>query len=387
MIKLLCKENCCGCEACAQICPNQCICMTEDEEGFKYPLIDSANCIDCGMCKEVCPFTHENQTRNPISTFAAINQDQDQRLISSSGGVFYILAEKTIALGGIVFGAKYDFDWQVVFDYADTFDGVKAFVGSKYVQARINGSYSKCEEFLKSGRKVLFSGTPCQVSGLKRYLKRNYENLVLVDFACHGVPSPKVWRNYLREKQVLSSNISGIYMRGKNHGWRNYGFQITVLVGTKQLPIEETVAAENEYMRSFFQNLTLRPSCHSCKCKGFSSGSDLTLADFWGIWDIDKSMYDDKGTSLVFVHSDQGYRALDFSRMRYANTDFEKSVSYNSALFESVKPHRNRTSFFQKLNNVQSITQLIQKELRPIGLELLKTHVKLFLKRVNLLNR
>lgn len=200
MIRIYNKHDCCGCNSCVQRCPKSSITMREDEEGFLYPDVDESTCIDCGLCETVCPVIHQSTVRKPIAVCAAKNKDEKIRLSSSSGGAFTALAESVIDEDGVVFGAKFDEDWSVVHDYMETREGLAAFRGSKYVQSRIGDSFKKAEQFLKAGRKVLFSGTPCQIAGLKRFLRKEYDNLLTVDFICHGVPSPGVWREYLKEE-------------------------------------------------------------------------------------------------------------------------------------------------------------------------------------------
>ena len=199
MITITDKSQCCGCSACAQRCPKQCISMQMDNEGFLYPQVDSSKCVDCHLCEKVCPVINQYEARTPLNVYAAKNSDGEVRNQSSSGGIFHILAERTIRNGGVVFGARFDKNWQVVIDYAEDMEGVEAFMGSKYVQSRIEHAYIDVKRFLAEGRDVLFSGTPCQVAGLRKFLCKHYENLLTVDFICHGTPSPKVWRIYLNE--------------------------------------------------------------------------------------------------------------------------------------------------------------------------------------------
>ena len=182
-----------------QCCSRHCISMHEDNEGFLYPIVDKEACIDCGLCEKVCPVIHQGEPTEPLSSYIAINPNEEIRLKSSSGGIFTLLAEKIIADGGVVFGARFDKNWNVVHAWTDTIVGLAPFRGSKYVQSRIGNTYKETKEFLQQGRKVLFSGTPCQVAGLKKYLRKEYDNLLTVDFICHGVPSPGVWRRYLSE--------------------------------------------------------------------------------------------------------------------------------------------------------------------------------------------
>jgi len=199
MIQIKDKSVCCGCSACVQICPKQCISLKEDKEGFLYPTVNHAFCVECGKCEKVCPELHPFEVHEPLKVYAAKHQDDAVRKVSSSGGIFTLLADMVIDEGGVVFGACFDSDWSVVHDFTETHEGLQAFRGSKYLQSRIGNTYRQAEVFLKAGRKVLFTGTPCQIAGLKKYLHKDYENLLAVDFVCHGVPSPLVWKKYLEE--------------------------------------------------------------------------------------------------------------------------------------------------------------------------------------------
>ena len=170
MIEILDKHNCCGCEACVQICPKQCISFNEDAEGFRYPMVDKRICIDCGLCEKVCPILNKTEERKPLKVYAAKNRDEEELLASSSGGLFILFAKEILCQGGVVFGAKFDENWNVVHAYAETEKDLKAFMGSKYVQSRIGNTYREAKDFLEAGRQVLFSGTSCQAAGLKRFL-------------------------------------------------------------------------------------------------------------------------------------------------------------------------------------------------------------------------
>lgn len=202
MLQLTDKQDCCGCHACASVCARQCITMQEDNEGFLYPVVDASTCTDCGLCEKVCPVINQDEPRKPLKVYAAKNRNEEIRRQSSSGGIFTPLAESVIRDGGVVFGAKFDKDWNVVHAWTDTIEGITDFRGSKYVQSTIGDAYREAREFLKQGRKVLFSGTPCQIAGLRKFLRKEYDNLLAVDVVCHGVPSPLVWRKYLEETRV-----------------------------------------------------------------------------------------------------------------------------------------------------------------------------------------
>ena len=210
MIQIKEKYECCGCGACVQRCPKHCIEFIKDKEGFLYPKVDETTCINCGLCEKVCPVINQNSIRKPSDIYAASNTNEVIKAESSSGGIFTILAETIINDGGVVFGARFNEQYEVVHDFTDNILGLAAFRGSKYVQSKIGNSFSEAETFLKQNRKVLFSGTPCQITGLKKFLRKEYSNLVTVDFVCHGVPSPEVWRKY------LSSIIRPKGVDGKN---------------------------------------------------------------------------------------------------------------------------------------------------------------------------
>lgn len=361
MITVTDKQLCCGCGACVQKCPKHCISLQADNEGFAYPVVDAKKCIDCGLCEKVCPELHPYSPQEPLKVFAAFATDDDIRFRSSSGGIFSLIAENVIAEGGVVFGARFDREWQVVIDWTETKDGLEAFRGAKYVQARTGESFRKAEEFLRSGRKVLYSGTHCQIAGLQHYLGKNYSNLLTVDCLCHGVPSPKVWGMYLDEvTDAQRRAISDIRFRDKSDGWRLYNFRLDYAGKT-----EMACHRDNPFMQAFLKNLILRPSCHNCRAKQGRSHSDISLADFWGIQVLHPDMYDDRGASLVTVNTDKGVQALDSQHIKCVETSFSDALPYNSG-FESVQPeHRHRSRFFSRLDKCGSVTALILKEVKP----------------------
>lgn len=365
MITITNKQDCCGCSACASVCPKQCITMKADDEGFLYPVVTEADCIDCGLCEKICPELHPFEGQTPQEAFAAINNDQPVRMNSSSGGIFYLLAEKTIAEGGIVFGARFDEQWQVVIDYAETMEGVKAFMGSKYVQARMATAYTDAKSFLQSGRKVLFSGTPCQIAGLHHFLRKEYPNLLTVDIICHGVPSPKVWSRYLDEVVTAGRKaVSNVEFRNKRDGWKRFNFAMQYDEDDASVSLCCS-ASSNHYMRAFLRDMILRPSCYDCKAKSGRSHSDITIADFWGVGKQLPEMDDDKGTGLVLINSEKGIDALDWSKTTRVATTAEFALGNNIAYHRSVAPHPKRAEFFQHLNDAPSVTSLIDDCLKP----------------------
>lgn len=363
MIHITNKHNCCGCSACLSICPKNCITMQADSEGFLYPLVNETDCINCRLCEKVCNELHPYEIREPLKVLAAINKDVEVRLKSSSGGIFHILAEKTISEGGVVFGARFDEQWQVVIDYAETMECVEAFMGSKYVQARMATAYADAKRFLSEGRKVLFSGTPCQIAGLHKYLCKPYDNLLTVDFVCHGTPSPKVWSMYLDEVISEGQRISNIEFRNKAKGWNKFSFHLKYNEEDKTISVLSPFA-KNHFMKAFLKDIILRPSCYECKAKGFSSQSDLTLADFWGIQTVFPQMDDDKGTGLVFINTERGSQFMDFTKMEVCETTYDRIKPLNPACYRSVAPNPKRDEFFARLGN-ESLIELINDCTKP----------------------
>lgn len=346
------KANCCGCGACAQKCPKQCITLAEDKEGFLYPSVDSGKCIECGVCESVCPFIHTNEARLPIKVLAAFDNDEQIRLASSSGGLFTSLASQVIKRGGVVFGAGFDSDWMVNIGYSETLDGLTAFRGSKYLQARVGNSFVECEQFLKSGREVLFSGSPCQIAGLNSFLQHDYEKLTTIDFVCHGAPSPKVWKLYLAE--VVAAVNGHKKLSDCKFSFSQYNSDTVSIVSPFRC---------NDYMRAFLTDLILRPSCYNCKVRESRSMSDVTIGDYWGIQNVCPDMDDDKGTSLVLLHSSKGLELLKSADCLSVESSFDEAVASNSAIISSPSPSGSRDKFFSGIENSPSMIKLIGKSI------------------------
>ena len=393
MIKIVNKQDCCGCSACVQRCPKHCITLKEDGEGFLYPHVNSDECIDCGLCEKVCPELHHGERHIPLEVYAAKNKDESIRMQSSSGGIFTLLAEKVIQEGGVVFGAAFDANWEVMHTYAETMEGLVDFRGSKYMQSRIGTAYQDAEYFLKQGRKVLFSGSPCQIKGLKLFLRKNYDNLIAVDFICHGVPSPKVWREYLKETIARKSGknsvlpypipckigIDTVDFRSKSTGWKKYSFALTLsetlAEGAQNTVLLSSVFSENPFMRAFLADLILRPSCYSCPSKSGRSGSDLTIADYWAIPQVAPEFDDDKGVSLVLVQTEKGksfYQSLK-EKTTFIVTSYQEAQGANGGFKEKTPMHPKRSRFFTEFAQSDDIIGLIDRTLRiPLYRKLLK---------------
>ena len=387
MIKIQNKQDCCGCAACVQRCPKHCISMKEDNEGFLYPVVDESICIDCGLCEKVCPINNHPEKLPVKEVLAVKNRNEAERMASSSGGAFIALAKKTIEKGGVVFGAVFDENWEVMHTYAETLNEVKPMMGSKYLQSRIGNSFRDVEKFLKEGREVLFTGTPCQVTGLHNYLRKDYPNLLSVDFLCHGVPSPGVWRKYLDEEfhlsarraaagknTVLSSSlksvpvITGIEFRDKTlNGWKKYSFVVrgqSASKADKNSVLLSDIHKVNPYMRGFLSNVYLRPSCYQCKCKNGVSLSDLTIADFWGIDQLMPDFDDDKGVGLVLLNTNRGVRAFDCLNMEIMKSTLEAVKRFNGGFRECIDVNLSRSVFYKKFIAGISINDCISHSLK-----------------------
>ena len=377
MIHITDKSHCCGCSSCVSVCPKQCIKMVKDEEGFLYPETDTSFCIKCKLCENVCPELCQKEERTPISVYAIKNKNEQIRLVSSSGGIFTLLAEKVINEGGVVFGARFNAEWDVVHDYTETKEGISAFRGSKYVQSRMGNCYQKVKSFLQC-RKVMFTGTPCQIAGLRNYLGKDYDNLLTVDVVCHGVPSPKVWQMYLNEtihkseknlflshsiskRDVLIKNIS---FRDKCSGWKKYSFtlilsEMTTGGGKGRNSVSlSSIFSKNPYMNAFLLDLSLRPSCYSCPAKEGKSGSDVSIADFWGIENVLPDFDDDKGVSLVLSYSEKGESWLNSLDYEYREVSYQTAKQENPSMVFSVVKPVNRNFFFHQLKSGKSIQQI-----------------------------
>lgn len=251
--------------------------MVEDKEGFLQPVIDAQGCVACHKCEHICPITNRpTSNSSEIHAYAVKNNNNEVRLQSSSGGAFYSLAKRIIEQGGVVFGARFNDDWGVVHDYAETLEGILPFMRSKYVQSSTESTFKTVKQFLECGRIVLYSGTPCQLGGLKSFLGKDYDNLISVDFICHGTPSPMVWREYLKSLGC-KDEIAGVNFRDKQNGWKDF----CQTIYTRSSTLSEA-HSDNIYFLGFNYNVFLRRSCYDCYFKTVSRNVDITLADYWG---------------------------------------------------------------------------------------------------------
>ncbi|MCI8650789.1 MAG: 4Fe-4S dicluster domain-containing protein [Anaerotruncus sp.] len=352
------KQLCCGCSACAQICLQKCIVMQEDEEGFAYPYVDLNSCIDCKLCEKVCPIIQKESLYlldgddSQPKALGGWHKDDRIRFDSSSGGAFTLFAEYILAHDGIVYGCALNESFQAEHIGIETIDDLKKLRGSKYIQSITNGIYKEIEEWLQQDRLVLFTGTPCQAAGLQSFLHKQYTNLYVIDFICHGVPSPKVFQSYIKTfERRLSDKIISFRFRCKDLGWNPIGLQLGTEIKTeKKQFIRLFPGYKDAYMNGFLDDIYLRPSCYACEFKCLPKYySDLTIADFWGVRKIEPTLFDGKGTSLLLLHNAHGESLFEQVKKNffYKECDFRMAIQHNQSLIKSVDWNFKRNKFFK----------------------------------------
>lgn len=359
------KIQCCGCTACAQKCPKHCITMEADEEGFLYPVVDKQSCIDCGLCERVCPVQNPCERAAVAQAFGIQTRDEQIRQNSSAGGAFYTLACKILEERGVVFGAAMDERFVVRHREAQTREELLPLCMSKYVQSDLGDVFTQVRAYLKEGRKVLFVGTPCQCEGLLKYLGTRPENLFIMDFLCHGVPSPKVWKKYV-EAMKEKYGAGAFRFRSKAVGYR--GSAVAFETADGRLLHTETADDEDvRFMhRAFFGEISSRPACYACAFKDRARATDITLGDLWHIGQYAPDMDDDKGTTFAAVHTDKGRQLLEsaFDGVRRISVDVEAYLKDDGVnMICSMTPNPKREAFFRDLD-AMTVSELSRTYLR-----------------------
>ncbi len=374
------KEDCCGCGACLNICPKQAISMKEDECGFIYPVINEDKCIKCGQCKKVCAFQNASQNNSPIECYAAVSKNEKQAKKSASGGVFAAMATDYIDKGGVVFGAAFDEEWKVHHISVETKDQLRFLQGSKYVQSDIEMSYKEVKACLDSGRQVLFSGTPCQVAGLQSFLGQEYENLLTVDIVCHGVPSNRMFQEYIK---VLESKyrgkVSDFTFRDKTIGW---GINGSTIVNGKKIKIWQSASS---YLFYFSKGWIYRENCYKCPYACEHRPADITLGDYWGIEKqhpeiLGKNGWNEsKGISCVVVNSNKGYEKIQKYNLTLKNSTFDKIANGNAQL-NKPSEKGNRCEIIDILEN-SSWLDVDKRFNKKVGIGKYKSRLKALIPR------
>ncbi|MBR4502315.1 MAG: Coenzyme F420 hydrogenase/dehydrogenase, beta subunit C-terminal domain [Clostridia bacterium] len=346
--------DCCGCGACAIACPKSCIRMAPNEEGFLYPETDENTCIHCSRCESVCPVLHvgEHNAEDFREAWAVTQKDSHILQASSSGGLFTALATAILETGGCVFGVGFTKDFRRVHCImADKPEQLALLRGSKYLQSETDGGYAKVKQQLEQGRPVLFSGTPCQVAGLRQFLGREYKNLYVIDIICHGTPSALVWQHYL--DHIAGKNgqkTVSVNYRHKQFGWHRYGLEVLFADG-KRFFQEYT---ENSYMKVFLRDYCLRESCYHCVVKETGSVSDLTIGDFWGVKNVLPEVENSMGVSLALIHTEKGKQLFERTEpmVEKQRADYAAALAANPAMTRSVRRPEARSSFFHDLTEM-----------------------------------
>ena len=303
------KAFCTGCSACEQVCAHGAIHMRQDYEGFVYPHVDTKSCIECGLCSTICPQKQgQKQSEEKTEIYAAYNTNENIRAASTSGGLFSMFSQWVLSQGGVVFGAAFTDTWMVRHEVAKNDIEYARFRGSKYVQSDVTGIYKQVKSYLKNDIWVLFSGTPCQIDGLKAYLRKDYEKLLIIDVVCHGVPSPKLWAkflNWLKGKYEVRQ-FKDIRFRAKTNGWEKCMVEFDVETKKNAADTIRFAWAEDMYTNLFEHGISLRPSCNQCKYRSIVHPSDITLGDCWHFQTYAPELFDNKGLSLIMLHTEKG---------------------------------------------------------------------------------
>lgn len=355
MIQIQNKVDCCGCNACGDVCAHQAITFKTDIEGFWYPEVDENKCTDCHLCEKVCPILNVKELHNDFETplcYAAMHKNYEVRFDSTSGGLFSAFAEKIYRDGGYVGGAVYKEDsWDVIHFISNDKHDLPRLRSSKYSQSNATNIYKQVLNLLKNGEEVLVCSAPCQIAALKSFLRKDYENLYTLDFICRGVNSPKIEKKCDEDdEKLIGSKI--VYKKSKNKelGWKNLTYKTIFANGHVRYLTRDVNPSSKGYLQT---NVFSRPSCYDCKFKGKKRYSDITLADFWGIEKVDLSMDDNLGTSLVIIHSERGKQLFDSiqHKIRSIEVPFESVVVKNPMLLNSQpEPKVNRDEFYADLD-------------------------------------
>jgi acetyltransferase-like isoleucine patch superfamily enzyme/coenzyme F420-reducing hydrogenase beta subunit len=365
MIEIQRKEDCCGCNACDDVCAHGAITFVTDIEGFWYPEVNKDKCTECGLCEKVCPIINiKDLKKNDLEQsvcYAAEHKNIEVVFDSTSGGAFSALADIMYKEKGYVGGAIFNDDFSIRHYISNDKKDLPKLRSSKYAESDLTGFYKEVKKLLRGGEKVLVCGCPCQMAALRAFLRKDYEHLIIADFVCRGINSPKVWRKYLDSfEERYGSPVVYSKAKSKEYGWRNLTQKVILADGKTYYETREV----NNYTKGYLQtNAYCRPSCYDCQFKGFPRIADITLADYWGIENIDQSMEKNLGTSLVMLNSKKGLAFFEKvkSRMNYIQTPFESILAGNPALVQSLPPSLvDRTHFFEDLDKM-TFTEVASK--------------------------
>ena len=383
MINIVNKVDCCGCSACKNICPKNCIEMIADKEGFLYPSVDKKKCVNCRLCETACPILHYEVEKENKAQLGAIVVSRDETVLaqSTSGGAFTAIAEYVISCGGYVYGVEMNSDFFVHhIEVSDVMNLVK-FRNSKYVQSDIGSIYKMVESRLKSGVLVCFSGTPCQIEGLRHFLRKDYENLILVDVVCRAVPSPGVWNRYIHYIQEKYGSLSNVRFRDKDLGYQ----YSTMKIQSSDGKILRNGIESDQWLRMFFSGMIIRPSCTDCKFRRMYRNSDITIWDCFNVSDLSKNFDETKGATRMLIHSEKGKMVFDSiaNKYHYEMMSPDMLVRGLTELSKSPQEHALKKQFFEDYH-LLSMEELLNKYFANTLSVKIKKNARLFLNKLGI---
>lgn len=374
------EKDCCACGACVNVCPKGAIEMRENSAGFIYPVIDEKKCIRCFQCKKVCNYQNRQNYHDPLEAYAAINKNEKQRLKSASGGIFSAIAEDVLARDGVVYGAAFNKDWSVEHQRVDQLENLCKLQGSKYTQSNTAFTFKSVLKDLKANKFVVYSGTPCQIDGLYGFLRKDYDNLLTIDIVCHGVPSNKIFKDYLKSiEEKYDSNISYFTFRDKNIGW---GINGSLIINNKKHKIWQSASP---YLYYFTKGKIYRDNCYSCKYTSVHRPADLTIGDYWGIEKEHPELLDQlderKGVSLIIANSEKGLRYIKNTNVidKY-DSEVEKVARGNAQLNHPTEKGNRDEMINLYINKGWSELEEVYRE--KIGLKKYTSQVKALIPRI-----
>jgi len=380
MINIQNKVECCGCNACGDICPKSAISFTNDSEGFWYPEVDKRKCIDCHLCEKVCPIINKGEYRSSRGydtpkTYALVHKNIEVRFDSTSGGAFTAFAEEVYKQGGFVGGAIYNDDWSVSQFLSSSKNDLPKLRSSKYLQSHFDDFYRSVKDALQTGKPVLVCGSPCQAAAMYRYLGKSYDNLILVDFICRGIASPlyfRKWIEYLENKH--NSKVVFYKAKSKELGWR----RLSTRIEYANKDVDIIPGDENPWLKMQYKVPEIcRPSCFECPFKGFPRTSDITIGDLWASsGSVPQKLDGDLGTSIVFANNEKGQAFLEncIKKTEYQEVSYKTAAEGNYCLENPLKHSTYlREDFFRDLNDsfegciIKYIPEVIQKKYSTKG--------------------
>ena len=369
MIDKVSVQECAICGACLDACPVDAISLDKVHLDFRYPQINEDICIHCSQCEKACPILGNKGKPDegyPVA-FAAKSENDPMRMRSSSGGVFYELADQMLRDGGYVCGAVFDDEFHVEHILSDAKEDILRMMGSKYAQSDVGYCYRKVKDVLEKGCKVLFSGCPCQVAGLRTFLGKEYPNLVLVELICHGIPSDHMLQTYIgMQERKYGARLTKMEFRNKKKGWHNSSVRMEF---GHHRTYSKPIAAD-AYMNGFLGSVTLKPTCYQCHLRNFTAGSVIIVGDFWGA-EVELPEDDNKGISAILVNSGKGMDIIDRCNLALTPTNVETVIRYNKNLLCSAAPSPQRSSFYASADT-NGLEEAIRRYLEESTIQKLK---------------